>query len=112
MKSEDVTLIFDERLNSRLPLISRGYRILPIQNGNFKILPDADGTHPAGLIVKHSFWIWYERNLAGNTIDFFVQIEGKSFHQAMQIIAAAAQDYDASGREIREDRGNEPENVR
>jgi len=25
---------------------------------------------PAGLVVKQSFWIWPERELSGNTIDF------------------------------------------
>jgi len=87
-------------------LIERGYRILPVQNGNFKILPDANGTHPSGLVVKESFWIWHERELSGNTIDFFVKIEGKTFHEAMRIIAAA-QDYDSSERKTREERGNE-----
>ena len=36
-----------------------------------------------GLRVKDSYWRWPQRNLAGNTIDFFVQVLGLSFHQAM-----------------------------
>lgn len=36
-----------------------------------------------GLLVKDSYWRWPQRQLAGNTIDFFVQILGLSFHQAM-----------------------------
>jgi hypothetical protein len=52
-------------------------------------LPAANFALPAypGLIVKDSYWRWPERNLAGNTIDFFVQILGLSFHQAMLQIA-------------------------
>ena len=44
-------------------------------------------TYP-GLIVKDSYWRWPQRNLAGNTIDFFVQVLGLSFHHAMREITA------------------------
>ena len=36
-----------------------------------------------GLIVKDSYWRWPERDLAGNAIDFHVQVLGLSFHAAM-----------------------------
>ena len=39
-----------------------------------------------GLIVKESYWRWPQRGLAGNTIDFFVQVLGLSFHDAMRRI--------------------------
>jgi hypothetical protein len=39
-----------------------------------------------GLIVKDSYWRWPERNLAGNAIDFHVQVLGLSFHDAMRHI--------------------------
>ncbi|MBK9990676.1 MAG: hypothetical protein IPP19_08100 [Verrucomicrobia bacterium] len=42
-----------------------------------------------GLIVKDSYWRWPERGQAGNTIDFFVQILGLSFHDAMKTIVAS-----------------------
>ena len=42
-----------------------------------------------GLIVKDSYWRWPERNLAGNAIDFFVQVLGMSFHDAMRQITAS-----------------------
>jgi hypothetical protein len=42
-------------------------------------------THP-GLILKESYWRWPQRALAGNTIDFFVQVLGMSFHDAMRAI--------------------------
>jgi hypothetical protein len=55
----------------RIELIAR-------EAGNF-ILP----AYP-GLIVKDSYWRWPERNLAGNAIDFHVQVLGMSFHDAMR----------------------------
>jgi hypothetical protein len=39
-----------------------------------------------GLIVKDSYWRWPERDLAGNAIDFFVQVLGLSFNDAMHQI--------------------------
>jgi hypothetical protein len=30
-----------------------------------------------------SYWRWPERHLAGNAIDFCVQVLGRSFHDAM-----------------------------
>jgi len=41
-----------------------------------------------GLIVKESYWRWPQRNMAGNTIDFLVQVIGLSFNQAMREITA------------------------
>ena len=95
------------------PLLSgRGYRLLPLDNGNYRILPDPeDQSVPAGLVVKQNFWIWTDRQLDGNTIDFFIQVEGKSFHEAMRIITQS-HDYDRSGQELREQRGNAPKILR
>ena len=59
--------------NADLQLVAR-------EAGNF-ILP----AYP-GLIVKDSYWRWPERNLAGNAIDFHVQVLGLSFHDAMRQI--------------------------
>ena len=39
-----------------------------------------------GLLVKDCYWRWPERDLAGNSIDFFVQVLGLSFHEAMNAI--------------------------
>ena len=39
-----------------------------------------------GLIVKDSYWRWPQHGQAGNTIDFFVQVLGLSFHDAMRQI--------------------------
>jgi len=41
-----------------------------------------------GLIVKDSYWRWPERDRAGNAIDFFVQVLGLSFHDAMRQITS------------------------
>ena len=35
-----------------------------------------------------SYWGWPERHLAGNAIDFFVQVLGLSFSEAMRQITA------------------------
>jgi hypothetical protein len=40
-----------------------------------------------GLIVKDSYWRWPQRELSGNTIDFFVKVLGLSFAEAMRQIA-------------------------
>jgi hypothetical protein len=47
------------------------------------------GLESRGLVVKHNYWTWNEKNTAGNAIDFFTQVEGKNFHQAMEIIYPA-----------------------
>jgi len=39
-----------------------------------------------GLLVKDSYWRWPQENKAGNAIDFFVQVLGLSFNQAMRQI--------------------------
>jgi hypothetical protein len=69
-------------------LIDRGYRLYPLSNGNFRVMPalstvegpdpddpsvpalprsDASSTAGAGLIVKQNFWIWSEKNIARAT---------------------------------------------
>jgi hypothetical protein len=47
-------------------------------------LERGDGHRP-----QASQWRWPDRNLAGNTIDFFVQVLGMSFHDAMRQIIAS-----------------------
>ena len=69
------------RLAPLVPLLQQhGLELMAQDAGNF-ILP----AYP-GLIVKDSYWRWPERNLAGNTIDFPVQVLGLSFHDAMRQI--------------------------
>ena len=69
------------RLAPLVPLLEqRGLQLIAREAGNV-ILPAFPG-----LIVKDSYWRWPERNLAGNAIDFHVQVLGLSFHHAMQRI--------------------------
>ena len=66
------------RLAPLLPLLhKRGLQVVEREAGNFG-LP----AYP-GLIIKDSYWRWPERNLAGNAIDFCVQVLGLSFHDSM-----------------------------
>jgi hypothetical protein len=81
-------------------LASRGYHLLPLANGNYRVQPNA--AHPAGLdglVIKENFWNWPDRHIAGNPIDFFTRVENISFHAAMQIITAHAA-YDAAERPL------------
>ena len=124
--------IRDARKTELVPiLLERSYRLYPLKNDNYRILPDPDAPDaPAGVIVKEGFWIWHEKNIYGNTIDFFVKIEGLSFNQAMQIVlvprpagtqarsnaqgmpavvVSHAHDYDRDGNKTRQERGNDSE---
>jgi hypothetical protein len=72
------------RLAALAPLLQkRGLQLVEQAGGNFS-LP----AYP-GLIVKDSYWRWPERDRAGNAIDFFVQVLGLSFHDAMRQITGA-----------------------
>jgi hypothetical protein len=67
------------------PILNRrGLRLRPLKNGNTLVEDYPD------LVVKQHYWTWPDKNMAGNTIDFFVKIEGKSFNQAMEIITCPA----------------------
>ncbi|MEK7993559.1 MAG: hypothetical protein AAB403_07110 [Planctomycetota bacterium] len=37
-----------------------------------------------GLLLKESYWRWPDRDMAGNTIDFYVKVLGTSFSDAMK----------------------------
>jgi len=97
------------RAARKLPLAAilqhRGLALRDRGGGNFEPLD-----HP-GVFIKASFWRWPDRNLAGNTIDFLVQVQGMTFRQAMEIITEAT-DYDASEHELREQPGNDPKILR
>jgi hypothetical protein len=72
------------RLGPLAPLLQkRKLQLVEREAGNF-ISP----AYP-GLIVKESYWWWPECNLAGNAIDFHVQVLGLSFHDAMRQIIGA-----------------------
>ena len=66
------------------PLLrKRDLQLIELAAGNFEV------SSYRGLLLKDSYWRWPQRNLAGNTIDFFVQVLGFSFHQAMREITAS-----------------------
>ena len=69
------------RLAPLAPLLQkRGLQLVAREADNFS-LP----AYP-GLILKDSYWRWPERHLAGNAIDFHIQVLGLSFHDAMRQI--------------------------
>ena len=63
-----------------LLLQRRGLQLVELPAGNFELV-----AYP-GLLVKDSYWRWPGRDLAGNAIDFFMQVLGLSFHDAMRQI--------------------------
>jgi hypothetical protein len=69
------------RMAPLAPLLQkRGLQLIQLPAGNFELAAYK------GLLLKDSYWRWPQRNLAGNTIDFFVQVLGLSFHEAMRQI--------------------------
>ena len=69
------------RVTPLVPLLQqRGLPLREREASNFELT-----THP-GLLLKDSYWRWPERNLAGNAIDFCVQVLGLSFHDAMRAL--------------------------
>ncbi len=72
------------RMAPLAPLLQkRGLQLIALPAENFEVAPYK------GLLLKDSYWRWPERHLAGNAIDFFVQILGLSFNDAMQQIIGA-----------------------
>lgn len=66
------------RVAPLVPLLEkRGLTLLETGGGNFHVTG-----HP-GLVVKDCYWRWPEYELAGNAIDFLMQVERLSFHDAM-----------------------------
>lgn len=58
----------------------RGFQLIELPAGNFELVAYK------GLLIKDSYWRWPQRQLAGNTIDLFVQVLGLSFSEAMRQI--------------------------
>ncbi len=71
------------RMAPLAPLLQkRGLPLIELSAGNFELAAYK------GLLLKDSYWRWPQRNLAGNAIDFFVQVLGLSFNDAMRQIMA------------------------
>jgi len=59
-------------------LLKRGLALRDRGGGNFEI------DSLKGLIIKSSYWRWPERDIDGNTIDFYMKILGLSFADTMR----------------------------
>ena len=69
------------RMAPLVPLLQkRGLQHIELEAGNFELAAYK------GLLIKDSYWRWPQRNLAGNAIDFFVQVLALSFHDPMRQI--------------------------
>ena len=69
------------RMAPLVPLLQqRGLQLIEQPADNFELAAYK------GLLLKDSYWRWPERDLAGNAIDFFVQVLGLSFNDAMRQI--------------------------
>ena len=62
-------------------LKNRGLTLVPQNDGNYIVSEHDD------LVIKNWYWCWPSRNSSGNSIDYFVEIEGKSFNETMTILA-------------------------
>ena len=71
------------RMAPLAPLLQKhGLQLIELPAGNCEL-----AAYP-GLLIKDSYWRWPERNLAGNAIDFFMQVLGLTFNDAMRQITA------------------------
>jgi hypothetical protein len=69
------------RMVELAPLLTRrGLTLYDRNGGNWEVM------QYHGLLLKASYWRWPDRNLAGNTIDFYTKVLGASFNDAMQEI--------------------------
>ncbi len=76
--------IDDARAQPLAPILEKkGYRMRTLPNGA-ALLADY-----RGLVVHGNHWAWKAENLRGNTIDFFMAIEGATFAETMSILTAA-----------------------
>ena len=72
------------------PLLRRrGYPLRARPGDNFLIEDHQD------LTVKDSYWVWPSRQMKGNAIDFFMLVECRTFHEAMQILAGEDRETEA-----------------
>ncbi len=65
-----------------LPILKKlGYALRKLERDNY--LVEKYGS----LIIKHNYWFWKENHSSGNSIDFFISVEHKSFAQAMSTLS-------------------------
>ena len=65
-------------------LVTLGYELEEREGQNYRVT-----NMPGKIIIKENYWVNHEQNTAGNTIDFFVKLTGKSFSQTMTLLAGA-----------------------
>lgn len=68
----------------QLPLVKilplRSYIIQPVTDGNYVVVK------MPGVIIKNNYWYDQSKRVGGNTIDFFIKVENRSFFETMQIL--------------------------
>jgi len=66
------------------PVLQRlGYRLEPAGADNHRLrLPGLAGD----ILIKEHYWRRPEDGSGGNAIDFFVKVQGLSFHHAMELL--------------------------
>ena len=72
--------VFGNRRQLQLTLMPSGFKqksLPPLRNLRWRYCKAIQPAYSA-LIIKGSYWRWPERNLAGNAIDFHVQVLGMS----------------------------------
>ena len=81
--------IDDARSSDLAPILARrGHNTTTLPNGAVVL------RNLRGLVIHGNRWTWTSEGLKGNTIDFFVAIEGKTFTQAIAIVRAPDTDND------------------
>jgi len=58
-----------------------GYLLEMREDGNSLVL-----NMPGKIIIKDNYWVNHEDSTAGNAIDFFVKLCGKSFSETMALL--------------------------
>lgn len=61
-------------------LQSRGYRLIKSSPHEYR-LEEHDS-----LVISNNKWHWFSRDEGGNTLDFLIKYEGKSFREAIEIL--------------------------
>lgn len=67
-------------------LIQAGYELDELPNGAMLV------TRFRGMVVRGNSWFWKEQNLKGNTIDFFMLIEARTFSETMAILCPSQEE--------------------
>ena len=79
--------IEEARSRALAPILKdAGYKLDSVANGAVLVRAFR------GLVVRGNTWFWKEQNLRGNTIDFFMVVEAKTFAQTMAILCPSEED--------------------